>query len=105
MNEQTNITAEFDELQAFLDELAGKQKVISEATGALRSRLKIILDETGYHKGAFGMMRTIDAMSDTARADFLRTFEPLFACMMDGKWRGRMSDLFGDKEPPAGDGK
>lgn len=91
-----NSAFDYDDLQRLLDELAGKQTAISEATGSLRSRLKEIIESREWHKGALSMVRKIDAMSETARADFLRTFEPMFDVMVSKKWRDDMSDLFKD---------
>lgn len=91
--DSSNLKPLYQETQRFIDELANKQKTISEATGALRSRLKEILEQTEHHKGAFAMIRKIDGMSQTARADFLRTFEELFDAMMSYKWRDEMRDM------------
>lgn len=86
-------TIDYGEVQAILDELVGKQTAISEATGELRSRIKAILDEQTWHKSALADIRKIDAMSDTKRADYLRTFEDLFDVMMAGKWRQSKQDM------------
>lgn len=82
-----------DELQSFLNELGDKQRTVSEATGTLRSRIKSILDEKGWNNAAFAAIRTIENKSETARADFLRTFEPMFDAMMQEKWRDEMRDM------------
>jgi hypothetical protein len=81
------------ELQQLLDELEGKKKAVAEATGSLRGRLKEILDDTGWHKGALQAIRQIASMSETRRADFLRTFEPMFDALMEHGWRQEMVDL------------
>jgi hypothetical protein len=81
------------ELQRLLDELECKKKAVTEATGALRARLKEILDDTGWHKGALQTIRQIASMSETKRADFLRTFEQMFDALMEHGWRQEMVDL------------
>lgn len=86
-------TAEFNTI---LDTLAGKMKAISEATGDLRNAIKTVLDQHGWHKGALGMIRSIDAMSKTKRADFLRTFDPMFELMYLSKWKDEAVDLIPD---------
>lgn len=99
----SEIDVEYSDLEVFIADMADKQKAISEATGSLRSHLKGVLDQTGWHKRAAGMIREIDGMSETQRADFLRTFEPMFDVMISKKWRDEMTDMFKDKtttEPP-----
>lgn len=98
MGDNSEINVDYDEAQGLIDGLKDKQKAISEATGSLRSAIKQILDETGYHKSAFASVRAIDAMSETARADYLRTFAPLFDAMMEGKWLQERQDLLDQVE-------
>lgn len=92
-----------EELQAILAGLANDQNTISEATGTLRANLKQVLDDKGWNKVALSMIRKIDAKSETARADMLRTFVPMFDAMMKTKWRAEMNDLIdgaeGDTDP------
>lgn len=85
-------------VQKFLDELANKERAVSEATGSLRSRIGQILKEEAYNKAAFAQIRTIDKMSDTSRADFLRTFYPMFVAMYEDKWRIAAEDMLSDGE-------
>lgn len=91
------------ELEDFLSELSNMQKTISEATGDIRSRIKVILDQQGYHKKALAVVRSINAMSETQRADFLRTFIPMMEAMRDLKWDAEGADMIGglDEEPEA----
>lgn len=90
---QSNVVVDYDQLQGYLDELAGKQKNISSATGDLRAALKRIIEDEGFHKAAIAQIRKIENMSDTGRADFLRTFIPMFQAMLDGKWLQEKEDL------------
>jgi len=96
MGDNSSIEVDYPELKSFLDELSNKQRVVSEATGSLRSRIKGILDEKGYNNAALGVIRAIENKSETARADFLRTFEPMFDAMVEHKWRDEMHDLIPD---------
>lgn len=97
IGDNSGVEVEFDALEAILQELRDKAHTVGEANGALRSRIKQIIEETGYHKGALSQIRAIDNMSETARADFLRTFEPMFDAMIAGKWRDEAEDLL-DRE-------
>ncbi|WP_306150676.1 hypothetical protein [Roseovarius sp. MMSF_3281] len=84
---------DYEELQSFLDELGDKQHSVSEATGSLRSRIKGIIDEKGWNNAALATIRTIENKSETARADFMRTFLPMFEAMLEHKWREEMHDM------------
>lgn len=66
-----------EDLLADLNSAEDSQNTVSEATGAHRSNLKAIIENRGYHKGAFADFRKIHSMSDTALADYWRTFRPL----------------------------
>lgn len=96
IGDNSAVEVDYDELRAFLDELTGKRKAISEATGSLRQRIAEIIEQTGWHKKALADIRSIEAMSETARADYLRSFEPLFDEMVSKKWRDEQQDLFND---------
>jgi len=85
-------------LQKHIDDLAGKQKSISEATGTLRSALKAILENEGYHSKAMAIIRQIDNMSDTQLADFCATFKPMFEAMWDHKWAAKCEDMLSGVE-------
>jgi hypothetical protein len=91
-----------DEFMKILDNIAGKAAVMGEANGELRSAIKSTLDNYGWHKGALAMIRTIEAMSPTKRADFLRTFDPMFELMYLKKWRDEGRDLIPDDDPEDG---
>lgn len=76
-----------------LSNLSNLKDGVSEATGELRSQIKQILDSRGYHKKALAMIRDLDAMSETKRADVLRTFLPMLNAMRDAKWDSEMKDM------------
>lgn len=88
----------YGEFTTILSELSNKATSIAEATGTLRSAIKGHLDAKGWHKQALGLVRTVDDMSDTKRADFLRTFLPMLDMMMERKWRNAMADLIPDAD-------
>ena len=79
-------------LQKHLDHLTDKKKAIGEATGDLRAALKRILETEGYHKNAMKMIREIDAMSETAMRDFMRTFKPMFEAMYSEFWEAYLKE-------------
>lgn len=85
-------------LAAQIAGLADDQHAISQATGSLRSHLKAILDQEGYHSNAMATIRKIHGMNKTQRADFMRTFQPMFEAMNAAFWSKDMEDLL-DGEP------
>ena len=91
------MTNEFDvyygDLKTDLDLLSDLKKTVGEHNGELRSNLKHILETRGYHKKAMAIIRDIDAMSETERADVLRTLLPMMDAMNDGKWSGEGTDM------------
>jgi hypothetical protein len=96
IGDNSQLEVDYADLETFISDMENKQKAISEATGSLRSHLKSVLADTGWHKRAAGMIREINAMSETTRADFLRTFEPMFDVMLSKKWRDEAQDIFSD---------
>ena len=104
IGDNSEIDVDIGELEDFLSDLEDKQKAITEATGKLRATLKGILKDTGWHKGAFATIRKLAALSETERADFLRTFKPLFETMLEqGGWANEMNDLVDQIEGEQGD--
>ena len=83
----------FLELCAALSQHQGN---ITSATGKLRAELKEYLKETGHHKGAVGDIRKIDNMTETARADYLRTFMPYLEAMLAKRWKKQQPDFLDD---------
>lgn len=89
---------EYDDLRELLDALSDKKRSVDESNGKLRAALKGIIDDRGFHAGGFATIRKIDAMSETERADFLRTFNALYTAMKAGKWDQESSDLLSATE-------
>lgn len=85
------------ELMAEIVELQDMKTTIGEATGSLRSHLKGILDKKGYHSKALAICRDIDAMSETKRADVMRTLIPMMAAMREQKWDAEIKDMLDDE--------
>ena len=92
------ISVEASEVQAILDDLADKRREVDEANGALRARLAEILEDAGWNKKALQVIRQIDAMSETQRADFLRTFKPMFEALYAHGWVAEVQDLVSELE-------
>ena len=86
------------ELIAEIVELQDMKTTIGEATGSLRSHLKGILDKKGYHSKALAICRDLDAMSETKRADVLRTLNPMMAAMRQQKWDAESVDMVDEIE-------
>ncbi len=99
MGDNSALEVDPEQLEAFIQELADTQKSISETTGQFRSRIKSIIDECGWNNGAFGTIRKIANKSETARADFLRTFVPMLELMMERHWRKEMTDMLDALSP------
>lgn len=85
-------TVDAGELQAEINELKQLQKSSSEKSGDLGARKTAIAERKGYHKAALNMILKIDAMSETNREDYLRTFVPMFEAMNTG-WQGESNDM------------
>ena len=83
---------DLDKLLRELGEIEGKKGEVSSATGELRSTLKGILENSGYHKTAFAMIRQIHDMPATKKADCLRTFEPMFEALFP-VWEREVQDM------------
>lgn len=90
---------DLDKLLRELDEIEGKKDEVSSATGDLRSMIKSILDSSGYHKTALAMIRQINDMPATKKADCLRTFKPMFETLFP-VWEREVQDMLdkADKE-------
>ncbi len=89
---------DFDELRTVIDDLANDQTTVSEASGFLRANIKAVIEEKGWHKGALNQIRKIDGMSETARADYLRTFLPMLNVMRQNGWDDDVQDMIDELE-------
>lgn len=98
-----NISISHEELREILDGTKDTQRAVSEANGKHRQGIKTVIEERDWHAKAFGDIRKIDAMSETERADYLRTFKPLFAAMMDAEWEEQLQDLLSDVDDQSDD--
>lgn len=88
-----DVSIDYVDLRALLDEVGNTAKAVTEANGRHRSKIKEILEDREWNKTAFGDLRKIDNMSETARADYLRTFVPLLEVMREAKWDAEGEDL------------
>lgn len=90
------------DLLELIREVGDMKDTVTEATGKVGARVKEIVKDNEWHKGAFGLIRKIEAMSQTERNDFLRTFDALYEILMENAWRTELDDLLsgiGDEEP------
>lgn len=99
----SDIDISYDDLKSLLDEAAQTAKAVNEANGAHRSKLKEIIEDQEWNKNAFADIRKIANMSETKRADFLRTFIPLLDVMRDAVWDNELSDLLDGMDGNEGD--
>jgi hypothetical protein len=97
VGDNSKIEVEYEFLQQVLDDLANSKKSVSEANGKHRADIKEIVDKESWNAQALGTIRMINDKSETGRADFLRTFEPLFAAMKEGRWDEDTADLFNEE--------
>ncbi|MAI35056.1 MAG: hypothetical protein CMM07_25740 [Rhodopirellula sp.] len=88
-------------LDDYFSELKDLKLEVNETNGRLRSRIKAILQTEDWHKGAFADLRKIDNMSQTGRADYLRTFVPGFMAFFKLAWEAEMGDLLSEAEAAA----
>lgn len=86
-------TISYADLREILDGVNSTGKEVTEANGAHRSGIKQILEDREWNKTAFADIRKIDNMSETKRADYLRTLQPLLQIMLDAKWSSELDDL------------
>ncbi|WP_412506189.1 hypothetical protein [Roseovarius sp. SYSU LYC5161] len=92
------------ELSALLTDLAEIDEIkaeVSSANGDLRSTVKRILQDRGYHKGALAKIRAINDMPTSKKADFLRTFLPMLEAIRP-KWEEEVRDML-DREAEKSD--
>lgn len=92
---------DFNELNGFIVELADMKQDITAATAKLRTRLKAILETKKWNKSAVAEIRKVANMTQTARADYLRTFKILFAIMCHEKWDNDLRDMIDQLEDEA----
>ena len=93
MGDNSEVVIDAAELQTILDDLSDKKRSVSEANGKLRESIKQLIKDSSWHPQALATIRSIDAKSETERADFLRTFKPMFDAMFAAYWEDELSDL------------
>lgn len=93
LQNSTDFTVDEAQLRNDLLMLKGKKDEVSSANGDLRASLNSVLEERGYHKAALAIIRQIDDMPTTKKADVLRTLEPMFNAMLDAYWRDEIQDM------------
>lgn len=96
LRNDTDLVVDYAECQGFVDELSKLKKGVSEANGEMRNRLKQILEEGSFNAKAMAIIRELDGMSDSKRADVLRSFKPLFLAFWENKWSEAQADLLAE---------
>lgn len=92
----------YDEMAEALDRLSTLKQAVNERNGELRNAIKEIIENFGIHKQALAVIRQIDDMSETKRADFLRSFRPMFDAMDLHKWEEEGRNLLDQLEGEEG---
>ena len=83
---------DLQKLRGSLDRIHGKATSSSESSSSLGQQRKQEVETLGCHKDALSMIERIDRMSDEKRADFLRSFQPMFDGLMP-QWDEDMQDM------------
>lgn len=94
----SKIDVDHDVLAEVLDKLSNEKREVSESAGKLRSSINGVIEKEGWHKTALAQIRTIDDMSETKRADFLRSFIPMFEALLENRWADQMTDMLSGAE-------
>ena len=90
-------------LRGIIDDLARQKLEVGEATGKLRSGIKAVVDEYSMNKKALAVIREFAAMSPTARADCLRSFDVMYNRMYDEEWSKELQDMLDSLEAQGDD--
>lgn len=93
LQNSTDFTVDETQLRNDLLMLKGKKDQVSSAAGEHRSAVDSVLEERGYHKDALNMIRKIDDMPVTKKADVLRSLEPMFKMALEVFWRAEIQDM------------
>jgi len=96
--DNAKLSVTYNELVDALTEIGNTKTEVDEANGNHRSNIKKILTDAGWNKKALAQIRAIHDLSQTQRLDFLRTFKPMFECMLENKWGKELNDLLPDDE-------
>ena len=90
-------------LRGIIDDLSKRKLEVGEATGKLRSDIKTIIDEYSMNKKALAVIREFAAMSPTARADCLRSFDVMYNRMYEKEWGQELQDMIDSIEAQSDD--
>ena len=97
-----DFSVDLDKLLRELGAVDGKKDEVTSANGDLRSEIKNILESSGYHKNAFGMIRQINDMPASMKADVLRSFKPMFEILYP-VWEKEVQDMLDKADNEASD--
>lgn len=88
---------DFDSLEDDIESIIQSAKPIGEKTGEHRAKIKQLLNDRGFEKGAFAALVKIGRMSEDKRNDYLATLIPGLKIMCPIWQEGETGDLFGDR--------
>lgn len=83
---------DLQKLRGSLDRIHSKATSSSESSSSLSQQRKQEVETLGCHKDALSIIERIDKMSEDKRADFLRSFQPMFDGLMP-QWEEEMQDM------------
>lgn len=92
MQTTEEFTVDAQKLRSDLDKVHNKKRASSESSSALGQLRKSTVEGLGCHKDAFASIEKIDAKSEEDRADYLRSFIPMFEAMLPD-WQEEMADM------------
>lgn len=79
-------------LRAALDVIHDKKRGSGESSQKLSKERKEQAERLGCERDALALIERVDGMSEEKRADFLRTFVPMFEALMPD-WEDKMRDM------------
>jgi len=93
-------TVDTQKLRSALDRIHTKATSSSESSSTLGQQRKQEVESLGCHKVALSLIERIDRMSPDTKADFLRSFSPMFSALLP-QWEGEFKDMVDKAEDQA----
>ncbi|WP_406646912.1 hypothetical protein QEZ52_00420 [Aliisedimentitalea scapharcae] len=95
-------TVDTQKLRGALDRIHGKATSSSESSSSLAQARKQEAESLDCHKDALSIVERIDKMSPDKKADFLRSFSPMFSALLP-QWEGEFKDMVDKANEQAGE--
>lgn len=102
MNNEEEFELDLQKLRSELDSIHQKATASSESSSTLGQRRKQAVEALGCHKDAMSAIEKIDRMSPDKKADFLRSFEPMFSGLLP-QWKDQYQDMLDKANEQADD--